>query len=116
MIRFEEYELDDRNYRLRRSGMDVKLERIPMELLLMLARRSGELVRRDQIIEKLWGSNINVDAENAINTAVRKVRLALADDPAQPRFIQTVTGQGYRFLSPISDGNLPTIEAHKTIR
>src|SRR5579863_10108336 len=81
IIRFEEYELDERNFRLRRSGMDVKLERIPMELLLLLATRSGELVRRDEIIEKLWGSNINVDAENAINTAVRKVRLALADDP-----------------------------------
>lgn len=113
MIRFEEYELDERNYRLRRSGMDVKLERIPIELLLLLARRPGELIRRDEIIEKLWGSNINVDTENAINTAVRKVRLALADDPARPRFIQTVTGQGYRFLSPISDEKSPGIEARE---
>ncbi len=54
-IGFEDFDLDGRNYRLRRSGQDVKLERIPLELLLMLADRAGEVVMREQIIERLWG-------------------------------------------------------------
>src|SRR5579871_75266 len=99
LIKFEDFELDGRNYSLRRSGANLKLERIPMELLLLLAGRAGELVTREQIIEKLWGKDVYLDTENAINTAIRKVRLALGDDPAQPRFVQTVTGKGYRFIA-----------------
>jgi len=99
LIKFEDFELDGRNYSLRRSGANLKLERIPMELLLLLAGRAGELVTREQIIEKLWGKDVYLDTENAINTAIRKIRLALGDDPAQPRFVQTVTGRGYRFIA-----------------
>ena len=73
--------LDARNYRLRRSGQDVKLERIPLELLLLLADRAGEVVTREEIIERLWGKGVHLDTENAINTAIRKIRLALGDDP-----------------------------------
>src|SRR5579863_1684203 len=98
---FEEFELDGRNYSLRRSGANLKLERIPMELLLLLAGQAGELVTREQIIEKLWGKDVYLDTENAINTAIRKIRLALGDDPAQPRFVQTVTGKGYRFIAEV---------------
>src|SRR5579871_2595742 len=103
LIKFEDFELDGRNYSLRRSGANLKLERIPMELLLLLAGRAGELVTREQIIEKLWGKDVHLDTENAINTAIRKIRLALGDDPAQPRFVQTVTGRGYRFIAKLSE-------------
>jgi len=102
LIRFEDFELDARNYCLRRSGANLKLERIPMELLLLLADRAGELVTREQIIEKLWGKDVYLDTENAINTAIRKIRLVLGDDPAQPRFVQTVTGRGYRFIAEVA--------------
>ncbi len=98
-ICFEDFNLDPRNYRLRRFGQDLKLERIPLELLLLLVQRPGELVTRQEIIEKLWGKGVHLDTENAINTAIRKIRLALSDDPAHPRFVQTVTGKGYRFIS-----------------
>ena len=101
LIRFEDFELDGRNYYLRRSGANLKMERIPMELLLLLVGRAGELVTREQIIEKLWGKDVYLDTENAINTAIRKIRLALGDDPAQPRFVQTVTGRGYRFIAEV---------------
>src|SRR5271166_1627571 len=101
-IGFEDFDLDARNYRLRRSGQDVKLERIPLELLLLLADRAGEVVTREQIAEKLWGKGVQLDTENAINTAIRKIRLALGDDPAQPRFVQTVTGRGYRFIAAVA--------------
>src|SRR5271165_5733794 len=103
LIRFEDFELDGRNYYLRRSGANLKMERIPMELLLLLVGRAGELVTREDITEKLWGKDVHLDTENAINTAIRKIRLALGDDPAQPRFVQTVTGKGYRFIARLTD-------------
>jgi Tol biopolymer transport system component/DNA-binding winged helix-turn-helix (wHTH) protein len=99
VLQFGEFELDVRNHRLRRSGAELKLERIPMELLILLASRPGELVRREEIVQQLWGDEINVDTENAINTAVRKIRLVLGDDSSSPRFVQTISKRGYRFLA-----------------
>lgn len=99
VIRFEDFELDAHNYRLRRLGEDLKLERLPLELLVLLASRPGVLVTRDEIVEKLWGSGIHLDTENAINTAIRKIRVVLGDAPAAPRFVQTITGKGYRFIA-----------------
>ncbi len=107
LIRFDGFELDARNYCLRRSGKNLKLERIPLELLLLLASRAGELVTREEIIEKLWGKAVYLDTENAINTAIRKIRQALGDDPAQPRFVQTVTGRGYRFVANVAAPSVP---------
>jgi Tol biopolymer transport system component/DNA-binding winged helix-turn-helix (wHTH) protein len=108
-IGFEDFDLDARNYRLRRSGQDVKLERIPLELLLLLVDRAGEVVTREEIAERLWGKGVQLDTENAINTAIRKIRLALGENPAQPRYVQTVTGKGYRFIARIADSAPPTV-------
>ena len=99
VLQFGEFELDARNHRLLRSGSELKLERIPMELLILLASRPGELVRREEIVQQLWGDEINVDTENAINTAVRKIRQVLGDDSSSPRFVQTISKRGYRFLA-----------------
>jgi TolB-like protein/DNA-binding winged helix-turn-helix (wHTH) protein/Tfp pilus assembly protein PilF len=110
VVRFEEFELDPRGYCLQRSGRTVKLERIPMELLVLLAERRGQLVTREEIIEKLWGKNVFLDTDNAINTAVRKIRYALKDDPEGSRFIQTVTGRGYRFIAPVEEGSQSTAQ------
>lgn len=105
----EEFELDLRAYELRRSGQPLRLERIPMELLLLLVRDRGQLVTRDQIIEKIWGKDVYLDADTSINTAIRKIRQALRDDPEKPRFIQTVTGKGYRYIGPVSPAETPSI-------
>ena len=99
VLQFGEFELDVRNHRLRRSGSEQKLERIPMDLLILLASWPGELVRREEIIQELWGDDINVDTENAINTAIRKIRQALGDDTSSPRNVQTISKRGYRFLA-----------------
>lgn len=108
-IRFgEDYELDLRAYELRRSGQPLKLERIPMELLLLLLEHQGQLVTRGQIIERIWGKDVFVDTDNSINAAIRKVRQVLEDDREQPRFVQTVTAKGYRFIAPIHTGDDPT--------
>jgi eukaryotic-like serine/threonine-protein kinase len=105
LVRFEDFELDLRAYQVRRSGRTLKLERIPMEVLLLLAERRGQLVTREEIIEKLWGKDVFLDTDNAINTAIRKIRQVLKDDPEQPRFVQTITGKGYRFIAPVLGTN-----------
>jgi TolB-like protein/DNA-binding winged helix-turn-helix (wHTH) protein/Tfp pilus assembly protein PilF len=101
-IRFEEFDLDIERYELRRSGHALKLERIPMELLILLLQSEGKLVRRDVINRRLWGENAFQDTEHSVNTAVNKLRYILRDDPRDPRFIQTVVGQGYRFIAKVA--------------
>ena len=101
LLKFEDLELDLGSYQLRRNGSVIKLERIPMELLIMLASRNGQLVSREEIIAKLWGRDVFVDSEHGVNTAIRKIRNALQDDPEKPRFIETVVGKGYRFVAPL---------------
>jgi len=111
LVRFEDFELDLRAYQVRRSGRTLRLERIPMEVLFLLAERRGQLVTREEIIEKLWGKNVFLDTVNAINTAIRKIRQVLKDDPEQPHFIQTVTGRGYRFIGLTSEVVVPPAQA-----
>lgn len=96
LIRFADYELDVERYQLRRAGQQIRLERLPMDLLIMLASRHGELVARTDIVDRLWGGSLFRDTENGINTAIRKIRIALEEDPAQPRHLITVKGKGYR--------------------
>lgn len=112
VIRFSEFTLDCDRFELLRSGLPVKLEKIPMELLILLVEKDGHLVTRQQIIERLWGNEVFVDTEHGINTAVRKLRQALGDDPERSRFVQTVTGKGYRFIAE-QNGNAPATEARK---
>ncbi len=71
-----------------------------MELLILLVSRQGQLVSRTEIAQRLWSSEVFVDTEHGINTAIRKLRHLLRDDPDSPQFIQTVTGMGYRFIAP----------------
>src|SRR3954449_8414993 len=91
-FRFGEFELDVSGYSLRQRGQSIRLERRPMDLLILLVERRRELVSRAEIIERLWGDGVFVDAEMGINTAVRKVRQVLGDAPVTPTFIETVSG------------------------
>jgi DNA-binding winged helix-turn-helix (wHTH) protein len=99
---FLDFRLDCGRFELLRNGHTVRMERKPMELLILLASREGQLVTRAEIAERLWSSEVFVDTEHGINTAIRKVRTVLRDDPENPRFVQTVTGMGYRFVAPLS--------------
>ncbi|HJZ66733.1 MAG TPA: winged helix-turn-helix domain-containing protein, partial [Blastocatellia bacterium] len=99
-----DFELDLNVYELRRAGRAVKLERIPMEVLLFLVERRDRLVSREEIVERIWGDGVFLDTDNSINGAIRKLRQALKDDPERPQFIQTVTGKGYRFIAPVIGG------------
>lgn len=105
-IRFgEDFELDLRPRRLRRGSHILKLERIPLELLVLLLEHRDEIVSRDQIVSRIWGQGVFLDTDNSIRGAIRKLRQVLKDDAESPRFIQTITGQGYRFIAPVNSPN-----------
>ena len=97
----EGFELDLRPRRLRRDDHVLKLERIPLEILFLLVEHPGEIVTRDEIVAVVWGNEVFLDTDNSIRGAIRKIRHVLKDDPEQPRFIQTVTGRGYRFIAAV---------------
>jgi len=96
-----EVELDLGRYELRRSGRRVKLEKKPMELLIFLTARREQLVSREEIVKKLWRSDLFIDTERNVNNVVRKLRTALGDHSSKPRFLETVIGKGYRLIGPV---------------
>src|SRR5271154_2835460 len=96
-VQFGQFVLDVSRYELTSAGKPVRVERIPMDLLILLVRENGRLVGREEIIERLWGKDVYFDTDNSINTAIRKIRRALGEDPAKPQHIETVQGKGYRF-------------------
>src|SRR5688500_20326530 len=100
-FRFGDFELDVGAYALRRNGRPVRIERQPMDLLLLLIERRGLLVLRSEIVDRLWGKDVFVDVETGVHTAIRKVRQALRDSPDAPTFVETVSGKGYRFVAPV---------------
>jgi len=102
-ISFDEFELDFGRFQLLRNGSVIRLEGLPMQLLMFLAEHKGQLVTREQISEALWSKDVFVDVDQGINTAIRKIRLALGDDVGEPHYLQTVVGRGYRFVAPIPE-------------
>lgn len=101
-VRFDDYELDFGRFQLSRAGQPVRLEGLPLQLLMFLVENQRQLVTREQIADALWGKDVFVDVEQGINTAIRKVRMALYDDSVQAHYLQTVVGRGYRFVADIS--------------
>ena len=99
-VRFDDFVLDFGRFQLSRGGQLVRLEGLPLQLLMFLIDKKGQLVTREQISSELWGKDVFVDVEQGINTAIRKVRMALHDDSDQPQYLQTVVGRGYRFIAP----------------
>jgi TolB-like protein/Flp pilus assembly protein TadD len=106
-IQLGQFILDMGRYELSCGGKPVRLERIPMDLLILLVREAGRLVSREEIVERLWGKDVFFDTDNSINTAIRKIRRALGENPQQPRYIETVPGRGYRFKGAVP--NHPSI-------
>jgi DNA-binding winged helix-turn-helix (wHTH) protein len=96
-----EVELDLGRYELRRFGRRIKLEKKPMELLIFLVGRREQMVSREDIVKKLWHSDLFIDTDRNVNNIVRKIRTALGDHSVKPRFVETVVGKGYRFIGPV---------------
>ena len=104
-VRFDDFELDYARFQLCRGGSPVRLEGLPLQLLMFLVEKRGQLVTRDEISSQLWSKDVFVDVEQGINTAIRKIRRALADDAGEPQYLQTVVGRGYRFVAPTAEEN-----------
>lgn len=101
ILRFGAFELDLRTGELRRSGMLIKLAPQPLQILRVLAERSGEIVTRDEIRQAVWGPATFVDLDRSLNVAIAQIRSALNDDADSPRFVATMPKKGYRFVSPV---------------
>ena len=103
IYRFADFELDRSAYQLRRKGRPVRIERIPLDLLFLLAERPGQLVTREEILARIWGKDVFLDSDSSINAAVRKIRQVLRDDAETPRFVATVPTKGYRFVASLRE-------------
>lgn len=101
MIRFGPYRIDVPHRKLLRGEEPLKIENIPLDILLLLIRERDRIVTREEIAEQVWGRGRHVEAADGINTAIRKVRRALDDNADEPRYIQTMIGRGYRFTGVI---------------
>lgn len=102
IARFGLFEADLRQRILTREGLRVKLQDQPFEILTLLLQRPGEIITREEIQQKLWPADTYVTFDDGLNTAIKKLRLALGDSAENPSFIETVPRRGYRFLgSPV---------------
>ena len=106
-FRFRDFELDVAAYELRRNGRPIRLERQPMDVLIMLIERRGMLVSRNDIVDRLWGRDVFVDVETGVHTAIRKIRQALRDSREKPVFVETISGKGYRFIAAVEAVSAP---------
>ncbi len=100
-FRFGVFEVDSATGELRRRGLRVKLHAQPLQVLLMLVERPGEIVTREEICSELWPEGTFVDYEHSVNSAVNRLREALGDKAANPRFVETLARRGYRFVAPV---------------
>jgi len=99
--KFGIFELDLGARELRKNGLKVKLQDQPLTMLELLLERAGALVTREEVQKHLWPQDTFVDFEKGLNTAAFNLRTALGDDAENPRFVQTVPKQGYRFIAPV---------------
>lgn len=102
LYRFGVFELDPQAAQLRRDGRRVPLQDLPMRLLEALIERPGEVVTREELRDRLWPPDHHLDVDAGLNTAVRRLREALDDDAARPRFVATLPRRGYRFVAPVA--------------
>ena len=109
-VTFGLYEADLRSGELWKAGYRVKLPRQPFRVLAALLERPGDIVTREDLQREVWGANTNVDFDQAIAAAVNKIREALGDSAENPRFIQTLTKRGYRFIAPVTNLSAPTVD------
>jgi len=115
IVAFGVYEANLRTGELRRSGLKVKLQEKPFQVLSILLERRGDLVTRDELRERLWPSDTFVDFDHGLNTAVNKLREVLGDSASNPRFIETLPRRGYRFIGELRYANLPAPRAESKI-
>jgi TolB-like protein/DNA-binding winged helix-turn-helix (wHTH) protein len=103
-VRFGTFEADLRSGELHRDGLKVKIQELPFQVLVLLLERPGEVVTREDLRTRVWPADTFVDFEQGLNKAINKLREALGDDANNPRFVETLTRRGYRFIAPLDAG------------
>src|SRR5579862_8672298 len=109
LLQFGMFELNMQTGELRKSGVRIRLQGKPFQILQALLERPGEVVTRDELRKRLWPADTFVDFESGLNTAANRLRLTLGDSAENPRYIQTLSRTGYRFIAAVSDA-APRIE------
>ncbi len=110
IVRFGVFEADLVSGELRKNGSRIRLQEQPFQVLGMLLERPGEMVTREHLRNRLWPADTFVDFDHSLNTAVNKLREALGDQAAHPRFVETVARRGYRFIAPVQESD-PVVAA-----
>jgi cholera toxin transcriptional activator len=114
ILRFGVFELNVAAGELTRNGSKLRLQEQPFQVLALLLQHPGEVVSRDELRQKLWPADTFVDFDHSLNTAVNKLREALGDSAASPRYIETLARRGYRFIAPVQR-NDAAAEISKTL-
>ena len=112
LVRFGAYEADLLSGELRKSGIRLKIQDRPFQILAILLEQPGLVVTREQLQKRLWPEDTFVDFEHGLNTAINKLRDALSDEADNPRFIETLPKRGYRFIAPVSASAAPRAHLH----
>ena len=102
IFRFGVFEVNEATGELRKNGGRIKLHSQPFKVLILLLERPLGVVTREEMRQRLWGTETFVDFDHGLNTAVNKIREALGDSASVPRYVETVSGKGYRFLAPVT--------------
>jgi DNA-binding winged helix-turn-helix (wHTH) protein/Tol biopolymer transport system component len=116
IVRFGVFELDFRSGELRKQGVKLKLQGKPLQLLIALVQRPGEVVTREEFRRQLWPSDVFVDFDSSLNTAINRLRFVLGDSAETPRYVETLARTGYRFIAPIDATALPPPLVDQTSR
>src|SRR5690242_11516608 len=103
VIRFGLFEADLSAGELRKQNRNIKLQYQPFQVLAVLLSRPGDVVTREELQRALWPADTFVKFDQGLNTAIKKIRLALGDSADNPRFVETVARRGYRFLPPVAE-------------
>jgi DNA-binding winged helix-turn-helix (wHTH) protein len=111
VIRFGVFEADLTAAELRKSGVRIRLQEQPFQVLAYLLERPGEVVTREELRQKLWAADTFVDFDHSLNTAVNKLREALGDSASSPRYVETLARRGYRFVAPVHPTEAPVAQA-----
>lgn len=110
VVHFGVFEVDLQEAELRKSGIRIKLQEQPFQILTMLLERPGQTVTREELQRQFWPANTWVDVDHSLNASIKKLREALGDDSENPRFIETLHRRGYRFIAPVDNARAPAIE------
>ena len=111
--RFAAFQVDLQSGLIYKHGLRIKLQDQPFKILAALLERPGEIVTRDELRERIWGSETFVDFDHGLSAAVNRLRDALSDSAENPRYIETVARKGYRFIAPVR--SRAAVEETKTV-